>query len=112
MSYLSSFGSSAATGSAQWRSHSDIDSCSVYGYMDGTIFFRDTHGKLHVIRPCRLIRLLRQALHWPSELELLRRREQYLLEKLRKRQEQQEQGSPASPLAEDDDDDDSVICLD
>lgn len=105
MSNPSPFDSLAATANVQWRFQSNTDACSVHGFADGHIYFWDANSQLHVIRPHRLVCLLRRALHWPSELELLRRREQYLLEQLRK----QQQGRPAPPPAEDDD---SVICLD
>jgi hypothetical protein len=101
------FDALAAIVGVPWRYHSNTDSCSVYGYQDGSIYFWDNNCQLHVIQPRRLVCLLRRALHWPSEEELLRRREQYLLEQLRKQREQR--GRPQSPP---DEDDDSVMCLD
>jgi len=77
-------------------------------FNDGIIIFCDEQIQIHVIKPRRLLRILRRAFRWPSEHEFRWRRR----ERRRRQQQQQQQQQQYVHHQMDQNDDDSVICLD
>ena len=84
---LSPSPSAIAPIATSWSFYSNTDCTLVHGFNDGTIYYFDGQQQIHRIQPRRLLRLLRRALHWPSEDELQRRRRQ----RQRRQQQQQQQ---------------------